>query len=80
MTVMEGELSAESRLSKEVAGGILSPKSPDSLILARHAALIRCVRAKRLERIENYPVLGMVFRSSRPFLKTVRDLFRSLKF
>ena len=38
------------------------------------------VRAKRLERIENYPVLGMVFRSSRPFLKTVRDLFRSLKF
>ena len=38
------------------------------------------VRAKRLERIENYPVLGMVFRSSRPFLKTVRDLFCSLKF
>jgi|SRR5262245_8666447 len=38
------------------------------------------VRAKRLERIENYYVLGVVFRCLRPSLKRVCNLFRSLKF
>lgn len=35
------------------------------------------LRARRLERIERYPVLGAAFRRSRPYLKTLRNLFRS---
>jgi glycosyltransferase involved in cell wall biosynthesis len=35
------------------------------------------LRARRLERVGRYPVLGTAFRRSRPYLRTLRDLFRS---